>query len=226
MVVSIAPLNQVELKHMKCAHCHHQVHAAWNTQHVYGSARPLSAQYRAMICPNCLRELVEIRESDDTDWYSVLPMFVDRDIDLTYVPKELSEDFTEAAAILTISAKASAALSRRCLQAILDDKGYTGRNLSMQIDALLNEQDASKAISSSLRATVDAVRQFGNFSAHPIDDQTSLQVIAVEPHEAEWCLEILEEMFDHFYTRPALVAQRKAALDAKLAAAGKPPSKT
>lgn len=54
---------------------------------------------------------------------------------------------------------------------------------------------------------------------------TTLQVIAVEPEEAEWCLEIVEEMFEHFYVKPAQAKARKAALDAKLAAAGKPPSK-
>jgi hypothetical protein len=32
-------------------------------------------------------------------------------------------------------------------------------------------------------------------------------------------------MFEHFYVRPAEAAVRKAALDAKLAAAGKLPSK-
>jgi hypothetical protein len=72
---------------------------------------------------------------------------------------------------------------------------------------------------------MDAIRNFGNFSAHPVTDQTTLQIIAVEPNEAEWCLDILEEMSDHYYVRPALAAERKAALDAKLAAAGKPRSK-
>jgi hypothetical protein len=90
---------------------------------------------------------------------------------------------------------------------------------------MLNESEAAKAVPASLRETVDAVRNFGNFSAHPIDDQTTLQIIDVEPEEAEWCLQILEEMFDHFYVRPAAAAARKAALNAKLAAAGKPTAK-
>jgi hypothetical protein len=127
--------------------------------------------------------------------------------------------------VLPISEKASAALSRRCLQAILSCQGYAQRDLAQQIDALLNEQDPAKAISSGLRTTVDAIRNFGNFSAHPVTDQTTLQVIDVEPQEAEWCLDILEEMFDHYYVRPAEAAARKAALDAKLSAAGKPPSR-
>jgi len=103
--------------------------------------------------------------------------------------------------------------------------GYVAKDLAKEIDLLLNEKDASKAIPSNLRDTIDGIRNFGNFSAHPVTDLTSLQIIEVEPHEAEWSLEILEEMFDHFYVRPAAAKARKAALDAKLKAAGKPPSK-
>ncbi|MCO5164361.1 MAG: DUF4145 domain-containing protein [Mesorhizobium sp.] len=141
------------------------------------------------------------------------------------IPSNISSDYIESCNVLPISAKASAALSRRCLQNILNSHGYKGRDLSKQIDALLNETDASKAVGTALRDTVDAVRNFGNFSAHPIDDQTTLQIIDVEPEEAEWCLQIIEEMFDHFYVRPAQAAARKAALNAKLSAAGKPLAK-
>jgi hypothetical protein len=141
------------------------------------------------------------------------------------IPQRISSDYSEACKVLPASPKASAALARRCLQNILNEFGYKAKNLSQQIDALLNEQDSKKAIPVALHQTVDAIRNFGNFSAHPIDELTTLQIIDVDPEEAEWCLEILEEMFEHFYERPALAAQRKAALDAKLAAAGKPPSK-
>jgi Domain of unknown function (DUF4145) len=72
---------------------------------------------------------------------------------------------------------------------------------------------------------VDAIRRFGNFGAHPINDITTLQVIDVDPEEAEWCLEILERLFDHFYVAPEAANKKKAELDAKLKAAGKPPSK-
>jgi hypothetical protein len=124
-----------------------------------------------------------------------------------------------------ISPKASAALARRCLQAILHEQGYKDRDLAKEINLILNEDDPNKGLPQSLRDMIDRVRNFGNFSAHPITDKTSLQVIDVEPHEAEWCLEIVEEMFQHFYVQPAVRAKRKAALNAKLQAAGKPLAK-
>lgn len=141
------------------------------------------------------------------------------------VPRDIAGDYEEACNVLVISPKASAALSRRCLQNMLHANGYRDRDLAKEIDQLLNEPDRSKAIPTKLRTTIDAIRNFGNFSAHPIDDKTSLQIIDVDPEEAEWCLEVVEEMFDHFYVGPAEAAAKKAALDAKLAAAGKPLSK-
>ena len=125
------------------------------------------------------------------------------------MPAHIKEDYEEACKVLPISEKASAALSRRCLQAILKEKGYTQRNLAVQIDALLEETDPAKAIPTTLRETVDVIRNFGNFSAHLITDQTTLQIIAVEP-EAEWCLGILEDTFDHCYVKPEHTKARKA----------------
>jgi hypothetical protein len=75
-----------------------------------------------------------------------------------------------------------------------------------------------KAIPHRLHETIDAIRNFGNFSAHPIDDKTALQIIEVEPEEAGWCLEILEECFQHFFVGPEIAKEKKAALDAKLVA--------
>lgn len=141
------------------------------------------------------------------------------------VPPKVKADYEEACLVLPVSNKASAALSRRCLQAILREHGCSQHDLAKQIDAVLSETDPSKAIPPSLRHAIDAIRNYGNFSAHPITDQTTLQIIEVDPGEAEWCLDILEEMFDHYYVRPAEIRARKAALDAKLAAAGKPASK-
>jgi hypothetical protein len=108
---------------------------------------------------------------------------------------------------------------------LLNAFGYKAKDLAKQVDAILNENDVRKSLPRSLHDSIDAIRNFGNFSAHPINEQTTLQIIDVEPEEAEWCLEILEEMFEHFYERPAVAAAKKAALDAKLAAAGKPPTK-
>ena len=178
-----------------------------------------------MVCPECRQDILVLKHSSNGTNHIVHPRFPTRNTVPTQVPKDISEDYIEACNVLNISPKASAALSRRCLQGILSAHGYKGKNLAKQVDALLAETDARKALSPALSTTIDAIRNFGNFSAHPIDDITTNQIIPVQEHETEFCLEIIEEMFDHFYVRPALAAARKAALDAKLAAGGKPASK-
>ncbi len=99
-------------------------------------------------------------------------------------------------------------------------------NLAVQMDAVLKEADRTKAIPTGLSHDARPHSQLRKFSrAHPINDQTTLQIIDVEAHEAEYCLDVLDALFDHHYVKPAEARRRKEALDAKLKAAGKPPSK-
>jgi len=229
---------------MDCPHCGKAFHDSWTETAIQENSNvspPLFWRVNSTICPACLNSIFHLtkyalllshspqqgrqptmaRQED----FRVFPTNTFRKPTPQEVPSDIKEDYEEACKVLPMSNKASAALSRRCLQGILRGQGYTQRDLSVQIDALLNEQDPAKAIPSSLRETVDVIRNFGNFSAHQITDQTTLQVLAVDPGEAEWCLDILEEMFDHYYVKPAEAKARKAALDEKLAAAGKPRSK-
>ena len=220
---------------MDCPHCGTAFHDEWLESLFRQADRTYGFYWRAFstVCPTCGEVTIDLAKLRAKSSGGLLVMNRFRAFpQLTYrksapkdVPKAIKGDYEEACKVLSISEKASAALSRRCLQAMLSGAGYQQRDLAAQIGALLSETDPAKAIPSSLRATVDAIRNFGNFSAHPITDRTTLEIIDVEPGEAEWCLEILEEMFDHYYVKPAEAKARKAALDKKLKAAGKPPSK-
>lgn len=136
------------------------------------------------------------------------------------VPESLAEDFNEAIAVLPDSAKASAALSRRCLQHLLREHvGVKEGSLYNQIEELL----AANELPGWLASQVDAVRQIGNFAAHPEKSEQSGEIMTVEPGEAEWNLEVLEALFDFYFVKPAQMQARRAALDAKLIEAGKKP---
>lgn len=129
------------------------------------------------------------------------------------------QDFLEAVAVLPLSAKASAALSRRNLQAILKDKGgATKKDLNDQIDELIKTGKAPSYIAEGLHA----VRNIGNFAAHPIKSKSSGEIVEVEAGEAEWNLDVLESLFDFYFVQPALTAKRKMELNKKLRDAGKP----
>jgi hypothetical protein len=226
---------------MKCPHCAIHFHDNWQSHHFYrtrddgGKAVAISANadslwvYRTAHCPGCKNYTFEIAAENkkfETTWRQVYPTAANRGPVPTEVPPAIAEDYMEACNVLPISPKASAALSRRCLQNMLHQQGYVSRDLAKEIDLLSAEPDPRKALTELLRTTVDGIRHFRNFSAHPIDEKTTLQVIAVEPYEAEACLETIEELFQHFYVGPAKAKARKAALDAKLAAAGKPMSRS
>lgn len=135
------------------------------------------------------------------------------------VPDELREDYTEACLVLSDSPKASAALSRRCLQTLLRDyAGVKPSDLYHEIEEYCSKSDTPSYISTA----VDAVRNIGNFAAHPIKSTQSGEIIPVEAGEAEWNLEVLESLFDFFFVQPKRVADRKAKLNEKLKEAGKP----
>jgi hypothetical protein len=222
---------------MKCPHCTTNFHDDWqeftfvrsrgDSFYVYFGNSLVKWSYRTAICSECKHVIIEIAPHKDEkliqDWRMVYPLGASRGPVSPEVPIEIKNDYVEACEVLPLSAKASAALSRRCLQNILRREGYKvgSGDLAKEIDILLND----KAIPVKLRETIDAIRNFGNFSAHPVNDRTALQLIEVEPHEAEWCLEILEECFEHFYVGPAITRVKKAALNEKLASAGKPQSK-
>jgi hypothetical protein len=138
------------------------------------------------------------------------------------VPEEFASDYREAAAVLADSPKASAALSRRCLQHLIREKsGIKKPDLAKEIDELIS----SKALPSHLSDAVDAVRNIGNFAAHPIKATATGEVLPVEPGEAEWTLDVLDGLFDFYFVQPALLKARRDALNAKLASANKPPVK-
>jgi hypothetical protein len=138
------------------------------------------------------------------------------------VNENIAKDYIEAGLVLNDSPKASAALSRRCLQNLLLDKaGVAKGDLSKQIQTVID----SGKLPSHLSDDIDAIRNIGNFAAHPNKSLSSGEILEVEPHEAEWNLEVLEALFDFYYVVPERAKARKAALNAKLTDSGKPPMK-
>lgn len=124
------------------------------------------------------------------------------------VPKDIASDYAEACLVAADSPKASAAPSRRCLQSLLRSAaGAKAGDLANEIQQVL---DAGK-LPSYLSEAIDAVRNIGNFAAHPMKAQATGVVLDVEPGEAEWNLDVLEQLFDFYYVQPAaLLALRRA----------------
>jgi hypothetical protein len=138
------------------------------------------------------------------------------------VPNEFSRDYIESCLVFTDSPKASAALSRRCLQHILREKaGVKKDDLANEIQQVID----SKQLPSHLAESLDAIRNIGAFAAHPIKSKSTGEIVEVEPGEADWNLDVIESLFDFYFVQPEILKRKRAALDKKLADAGKPPMK-
>jgi hypothetical protein len=174
------------------------------------------------VCPECRRIIVRlnsVKQGKGVPRFLVYPKGASRKPPAPEVPSPFCDDYKEACLVIDDSAKASAALSRRCLQAILRDQAHTkSKDLADQIEEVIE----GKLLPSHLAGAIDAVRHIGNFAAHPIKSKSSGEIVDVEAGEAEWLLETLEGLFDFYFVQPADLQKKRDALNAKLTAAGKP----
>lgn len=117
------------------------------------------------------------------------------------VPAKLRSDYEEACLILQSSPKASAALSRRCLQGLIRSYFMISKGtLQAEIDALQDK------ISSELWDAVDAIRKVGNVGAHPERDVD--RIVDVSPEAAQALIQLIELLFEETFVRDLERQQR------------------
>jgi hypothetical protein len=135
------------------------------------------------------------------------------------VPAPFAQDYLEACTVLQDSPKASAALSRRCLQRLLKEQAGTRKaNLAAQIQEVVD----SKTLPGYLADGVGAVASVGDFAGYPLKSTNAGEIVDVRPGEAEWNLSILESLFDFYFVQPSRLREKAEELTRKLQEAGKP----
>jgi len=102
-----------------------------------------------------------------------------------------------------------------------EEYGIKKSDLSKEIDAFI----LLDTVPGDILSAVDAIRNVGNFAAHPIKYQNTGEIVDVEPGEAEWLLEVIELLFDITFVKPQVENERKDKLNKKLAELGKQPLK-
>lgn len=217
---------------MRCPHCLTAFHDNLEEQPI-GEDRTSAWILHKRVCPACGRFVLSLFELYESYGNNPKQYHYDRET-LCYpkgasrvplgpeVPSQFADDYREACLTLPDSAKASAALSRRCLQHLLrENAGVKHSNLADEIQQVLD----SGKLPSHLNESLDAIRNIGNFAAHPIKSKASGEIIEVEAGEAEWNLDVLESLFDFYFTQPAILKKKRDALNAKLKEAGKPKMK-
>ncbi|WP_326971886.1 DUF4145 domain-containing protein [Citrobacter freundii] len=109
-----------------------------------------------------------------------------------YVPSPILADYKEAVLIKDLSPKASATLSRRCLQGMI-------RNVwNVKPARLVDEIKAIEGqIESGMWKAIDAIRNIGNIGAHMENDINV--IVDVDPDEAEMLIGLLELLIQEWY---------------------------
>ncbi|WP_025726588.1 DUF4145 domain-containing protein [Bacteroides sp. 14(A)] len=217
---------------MKCPHCLLEVNPCFTESYLGEYEDKNKYSIYSMHCPNnkCRKLILKLanvnriattmgERSTIISDNIIYPLNSGRTPAATEVEPQFAEDYNEACLILPFSPKASAALSRRCLQNIIRIKeNIKKKNLMLEIDELISLNKLPSFLSDNLQT----IRGFGNIAAHGMEDQVSGQILDVEPEEADFLLDILELMFDFYFVQPAKAAKIKAVLNQKLSNAGKP----
>lgn len=109
-----------------------------------------------------------------------------------YIPKPIIEDYEESCLIVDLSPKASATLSRRCLQGMIRDfHDIKKKSLADEIKAL------PEKVNPTTWLAIDGIRKIGNIGAHMEKDINV--IVDVEPKEAKKLIQLIELLIKDWY---------------------------
>ncbi len=135
------------------------------------------------------------------------------------VDERWHRDYNEATALLDISPRMSAVLSRRLLGDLLEE--YAGKkqfSLADRIDSFNKETQHP----SGIRANLHHLREIADLSAHTKKDDQA-QIIEVDLPEAEWTLDLIDRLFDYLIVAPKKDELMRTTVDDKLKQANRRP---
>jgi hypothetical protein len=128
-------------------------------------------------------------------------------------------DYQEAAALLDISPRMSAVLSRSILADLL--KKYAKLD-DFKLSDRIDKFRANTKYPSNLRENVHHFREIADFGAHTQKSDQDV-VIEVDREGAEWLLDVLDRAFEHFIVAPERDRKMRERWDENLAQAGRKP---
>ena len=141
LMIMLTKLHFLESVLMICPHCSIAIHEGFTEKNIGSCGRDgIGRQYfwvaEHQECPACYQPIINLKGSLLTS-SGLMP----KENFLAFprtrgfrpsapmeVPAAIATDYNEASLVLELSAQASAALSRRCLQHLLDDSGLSKNN--------------------------------------------------------------------------------------------------
>lgn len=200
-----------------CPYCNHHstVSDTNRIKHTANFSIPSGAEFRTkimdifyIVCPNtdCNEYSIsaELHNADRADLINVRLSYAEK-INTwnlvpqsnakpfpSYIPKAIIDDYEESCSIKNLSPKASATLSRRCLQGMIRDFwGVNKDSLYKEIGAIEDKVDAVTW------QALNAVRSIGNIGAH-MEKDINL-IIEVDPPEAQLLIDLIETLLTEWY---------------------------
>ena len=177
-----------------------------HSTHIENSEGPVALRTMFLICPNkkCRRfilsaSLFHLQQNSVGNWvegdsiqsWRLVPPS-DAKVYPTFIPAMILQDYKEACLIKELSPKASATLSRRCLQGIMRD--YYGAKPGRLVEEI---ESIKSVVEPLIWDAIDGTRRIGNIGAHMEKDINV--IIDVDPNEAELLIFLLETLFKECY---------------------------
>jgi hypothetical protein len=164
-----------------------------------------------------------------TETFRVRPRFGVRNL-APEVVGTFRSDYVEASALLDVSPRMSAVLSRKIVHDLIEKFAAIEEfGLAKAIDRFNEDQSRPPAI----RENLHYLREIADFSAHTQRDRSGADneqkrddeslIIPVTRDDAEWCLDLLDRMFDYLIVGPARDAKLKNVWNEKVKKADRKP---
>jgi hypothetical protein len=109
-----------------------------------------------------------------------------------YIPEAIRSDYEEACSIVNLSPKASATLSRRCLQNMIRD--FWGISRHRLIDEI---NELQEKVPATQWKVIDSLRRIGNIGAHPEADVNL--IIDINHGDAQKLIQVIELLIKQWY---------------------------
>jgi hypothetical protein len=196
---------------MQCPHCHSEIEGKKHT-FALGEDPDGAWQVSSTRCNVCERIIVELCAKDGCT-YPIRPLGSGRPRLAGDVPAEFESEYHTACEILAISPESSAAISRRLLQRFFAAQSEAADvELSQLIAAATDSAEMQPYLREALRTLV-ALAKLEPHSEKSLRPHT---LAAVQPGEAEWTLDVLQNLLEARYVQPARLQRLQSALEEKV----------
>lgn len=139
-------------------------------------------------CPYCQETSIKLYDFEHNKGFAIYPISEVKHF-TSEIPQNIYCDYSEAKAILNLSPRASAVLSRRCLQAMIHNRWNIDLgNLNKEISNIPSDK-----ITQTERAALNAIRQIGNIGAHPD------MIVDIDFNDAELLVNVIEIFLQKWY---------------------------